>query len=259
MQILSLKSKKPLEWMEEILKEGGFAILYTTTEGAINEVCIEKPLNFDQKNFLWLTSIQEFSYQAVNWEEQAKEQPHFQAGYYQIDLTPYGKNKNLILVPGPGFGNELHPTTQLVLNLMAPQVNNQNVIDIGSGSGILSLVAKAIGAKKVIGIDLDEASNLHAAKNAILNQLETVHFQLPKAFKAFKQTEGIILMNMIYTEQIAALEQLTPYLFKKAVIFTSGVLKSQLALYLKLTSAWGWQLKQKKQLKGWLGFEFTKA
>lgn len=70
------------------------------------------------------------------------------------------------------FGTGTHPTTQLCLQILEARLERgQNVIDVGCGSGILSLAAARLGAGSVIGVDIDPESIPIAEQNAQLNGL----------------------------------------------------------------------------------------
>jgi ribosomal protein L11 methyltransferase len=73
--------------------------------------------------------------------------------------------------PGMAFGTGTHPTTQLCLELMEKAVigNWELVIDVGCGSGILSIAALKLGASKVLGVDIDIESVKNSRENADLN------------------------------------------------------------------------------------------
>ena len=140
---------------------------------------------------------------SINWVKQWEDHaPTFKEGKAHIPL-PGGNT--FPLIPGPGFGDYSHPTTQLMLRHMAPLVPHRHVIDIGCGSGILSIAAAYMGACSVHGIDICHKALTHARNNAALNNLtisfsETYHNPLPSLY----------LMNMIYSEQIEAIHSVTP-------------------------------------------------
>ena len=83
---------------------------------------------------------------------------------------------NVILDPGLAFGTGTHPTTALCLEwLDSLDLVNQNVVDFGCGSGILSVAALKLGANEVTGIDIDyqaiDASKANAERNQVADKL----------------------------------------------------------------------------------------
>ncbi|OBT16448.1 ribosomal protein L11 methyltransferase [Vibrio sp. UCD-FRSSP16_10] len=96
---------------------------------------------------------------------------------------------NVMLDPGLAFGTGTHPTTSLCLEwLEGLDLKDKTVVDFGCGSGILAIAAIKLGAKKVIGIDIDPqaivASTDNAGRNGVKDQLELF---LPQ-----DQPEGLI-------------------------------------------------------------------
>lgn len=176
---------------------------------------------------------------------------NFYDGMAHVDLSSYGTATFLKLVPGPGFGDFSHPTTRLMLQLMAPHVLNQNIIDIGCGSGILSLAAYALGAKSVYGYDIDSAAVSHAKQNEAVNRYEIAFEQTPPSNIS---QDSLLLMNMISSEQAAAWETLTPFLTLPARLFTSGVMDK--THYLSWAERNKWKVVQAQEDNGWWAFEF---
>ena len=189
----------------------------------------------------------------IDWHDQWQQHAYgFKDGHAHIHFKELGlKNEgSIVLAPGPGFGDLSHPTTHLVLSMMSPYVCDKEVLDVGSGSGILSLAAARFGAKSVFGIDIDDAAILHATQNASLNNLS----KLCTFGKKQKKEPAIMLMNMIRSEQKVAYKSLKHKNFEIAC--TSGVLAEERELYLKETASWGWKLLDIQEKDGWLGFVF---
>lgn len=89
---------------------------------------------------------------------------------------------NLILDPGLAFGTGSHPTTFLCLQWLTEQVHgNETVLDYGCGSGILAIAAAKLGARQVLGVDIDDNALIAAQDNAETNQvgLELRHSRMP--------------------------------------------------------------------------------
>ncbi|MDP4527543.1 50S ribosomal protein L11 methyltransferase [Alkalimonas delamerensis] len=89
---------------------------------------------------------------------------------------------NVLLDPGIAFGTGTHPTTALCMQWLDAQIRpEQTVVDFGCGSGILAIAALKLGAKRVVGIDIDpqaiQASLANAERNGVADKLE---LYLPK-------------------------------------------------------------------------------
>ena len=85
-------------------------------------------------------------------------------------------NENDLVIeidPGTAFGTGSHETTKLcILALKKYTKPNSVVLDAGSGSGILSIIAKKLGAKELLGIDIDEHATDYAIENAGVNNID---------------------------------------------------------------------------------------
>jgi ribosomal protein L11 methyltransferase len=192
----------------------------------------------------------------VIWEKQWELfAPNFKNGKAHIDLAPYGCSETLQLYPGPGFGDFSHPTTRLVLRLMQPYVKGQPVIDIGCGSGILSLAAAAMGSMQVYGYDIDPEAVKHAKKNLKLSSFaQKIKFSTapPKTIVP----HSILLMNMISSEQEQAWNLIADRIASPATLIASGVLKEDQHDYLGWRAQHGCKLIQSLTEDGWCGYIF---
>ena len=153
----------------------------------------------------------------INWNEQWElHAPNFTKEFARVCLKDYGgPNLSFKMEPGPGFGDLSHPTTKIMLKLMPKNIET-DVIDVGCGSGVLSLAAKLLGAPSVYGIDIDEGALKHAKSNATLSQLDcSFNRHISKSVSS-----PLILMNMISSEQKCAWETLPSY--PGSILITSG-------------------------------------
>jgi len=79
---------------------------------------------------------------------------------------------NIVLDPGLAFGTGSHPTTQLCLRWLCRHMRaGETVLDYGTGSGILGIVAAKLGASGVVAVDIDEAALAAAGENARRNEV----------------------------------------------------------------------------------------
>ena len=134
---------------------------------------------------------------------------------------------NVMLDPGLAFGTGTHPTTALCLTwLDSLDLTDKVVVDFGCGSGILSLAALKLGAKKVIGIDIDpqalQASLANAKRNNVDDRLELF---LPKDQPKLKAE--VVVANIL----AGPLRELAPtiieFVDEKGVLALSGILENQ--------------------------------
>lgn len=135
---------------------------------------------------------------------------------------------NVMLDPGLAFGTGTHPTTALCLTwLDGLDLNNKIVIDYGCGSGILAIAALKLGAKQVIGIDIDpqaiEASRDNAERNNVSNNLQLyLANDIPNNLQA-----DVIVANIL----AGPLKELEPNINKlvkpSGLLGLSGILASQ--------------------------------
>lgn len=189
----------------------------------------------------------------IDWEKQWQDfAPDFHHGLAHIPINSH----TLLLQPGAGFGDYSHPTTRLALSLLTPLVPDKIFFDIGCGSGILSLAAILLGAKKAYGIDIDPAAIAHSQQNATLNKIQAqFSTELDPAW--IPDEPCVIAMNMIVSQQHTAWESVPSNLY--GWIVTSGILASQREEYLAFAKQNGWVLIKEIEEEGWLGFVFRQG
>lgn len=259
---LSIAPSFPLEDAWNSLESGGIEILYGSEEEgqALLYAHLDSPSSIDC--FTWVVSCTPYVLPTIDWEAQwAAHGQDFYDGYVHVDLAPFKSTApTLKLKPGPGFGDLSHPTTRLTLHLLGHQLENQTVIDIGCGSGILTIAAAALGASKAYGIDIDPEALEHSRENALLNHLDKIcHFYLPLDFTWNSSSNTpIFLMNMIHSEQQTAWNSLSCLHQQKAQIITSGIRVEEREDYLQTTTRWNWFLEEVVEDKEWLAFRFVK-
>jgi len=100
------------------------------------------------------------------------------------------------IIPHCAFGAGHHETTSMMIDsLLAADLSNKNVLDHGTGTGVLAIFAKHLGAAQVIAVDIDEKSVENAKENAALNneKIEVLH---TSSFQFSPFTFHLILANI---------------------------------------------------------------
>ncbi|MGE5196081.1 MAG: 50S ribosomal protein L11 methyltransferase [Anaerolineae bacterium] len=184
----------------------------------------------------------------------------FKEGVACIDLCPYGCLEKVVMEPGPGFGDVSHPTTCLCLELMLPYVKGKKVLDVGCGSGILSLAAALMGGSHVIGLDIDKEAVSHATRNVQMNHLED-RVQIVEAglFSSTSFCVDVALINMIESEQKSAWGSYPSLHRSSLIIVTSGIRQERRDAYLREVTTRGWVPICEKMREEWLGFVFVSS
>jgi ribosomal protein L11 methyltransferase len=146
---------------------------------------------------------------------------------------------NVMLDPGLAFGTGTHPTTALCLSWLDSQdLHDKVVIDFGCGSGILAIAALKLGAKRVIGIDIDPqaitASHDNAQRNNVSEQLE---LYLPDELPAGIQAD--VLVANILAGPLRELSTNIEALVKNSgLLALSGILEQQADELIEVYSQW---------------------
>jgi ribosomal protein L11 methyltransferase len=92
-----------------------------------------------------------------------------------LTYTPEDGDVVVSLDPGAAFGTGLHPTTRRCLLLLEDVVRpGDTVFDVGTGSGILALAARGLGAREVVAVDVDPIAISVAQENVLLNRAESI-------------------------------------------------------------------------------------
>ena len=180
----------------------------------------------------------------VDWEESWKDNYPPQEVGEKIVVLPYWRSDEdtqrlkVILDPGLTFGTGAHPSTQMVMETMEDLVQpGFRCLDLGSGSGILSIAALRLGAKSAIGIDIDPKAEDIARENAAYNQFGTPEFTALTgnvtedkelmAQLAAKEYD-LVLVNIVADVIIGLAPILPNFLTPSCHLICSGILDSRL-------------------------------
>tara|TARA_E500000178_G_scaffold227062_1_gene223838 strand:- start:463 stop:1350 length:888 start_codon:yes stop_codon:yes gene_type:complete len=132
--------------------------------------------------------------------------------------------KTIIINPGSGFGTGTHPTTILCLRWIEKNIDHfDDVLDYGSGSGILSIASKLYGAGSVEGVEIDKQAIKNSKNNNQLNHVSIPYYQ-EEIFKPNKKY-NLIISNILQPTLIKLSKRFKILASKK--ILLSGVLEHQ--------------------------------
>lgn len=132
----------------------------------------------------------------------------------------------LELDPGMAFGTGTHETTMMCIQNLEKYVNPEcTVFDIGCGSGILSVAAAKLGAKKVIGVDLDEVAVQVSRKNVLDNNVASiVDIRKGNLVEVIDEKADVVIANIIADIIIILAAQIKRFMKKDSVFISSGII-----------------------------------
>ena len=140
----------------------------------------------------------------------------------------HNNEKYILINPGLAFGIGTHPTTLLCLEwLILNHLENKEIIDLGTGSGILAIAAAILDAKQVTAIDIDENAIMATHENAILNQVHHKVTPILNQHISKEITCDILIANILAKPLIELKETIMKYLNTKSQLVLSGILKEQ--------------------------------
>lgn len=164
-------------------------------------------------------------------------------------LNKQGFEGNTIIIqPGSGFGTGTHPTTRLCLKwLERNDISNDSLLDFGSGSGVLAITARKLGASFVEGIEIDAKAIDNANHNAMLNGVD-IHFH--KTEESLKDDRYDNVVANILSDTIINISPKLKKLTRKRLAL-SGILIDQVERVIDTYSDWIC-LKVSEEIDDWV-------
>ena len=157
--------------------------------------------------------------------------------YWLADTDTEGREK-IILDPGLTFGTGAHPSTQMVMEAMESLVSpGSHCLDLGSGSGILSIAALRLGADTATGVDIDPKAEDIARENAAYNGFHAPEFTAltgnvttdEELMNSLSQKHYDVVLVNIVADVIIHLAPILPhFLTENSTLICSGILDTRL-------------------------------
>lgn len=156
--------------------------------------------------------------------------------------------------PGMAFGTGTHETTSMCSALLEKYVRPGNtVFDVGCGSGILSVISAVLGAKKVVGVDIDPQSIQASRENVAKNNVgDVVTIEEGDLFEKLEGKADIIVSNIIASVIIDMLGDLKNYLVKNGIFIASGIIQDKKQEVLNALEEHHYQVLEKVQKGEWI-------
>lgn len=176
--------------------------------------------------------------------------------------VPEGRSP-LYLNPGLTFGTGSHASTQLCLEGVEEHtLTGRPVLDLGCGSGILSIAALLLGARDAFACDIDDKCVGVAYENAALNGIGREHYTVragdvlsdKRLAREFGGDYDIVVANIVADVIIALAPQVRPLLKKGGLFLCSGIIDDRAVEVADALRLAGWAIMEARESEGWFSY-----
>jgi len=196
-----------------------------------------------------------------NWQPETKDHPPIRIGRHLQIVSASRQSvrggQQLIIPAAGAFGTGEHATTAMSLRLLAESTRKMStgwrIFDVGTGTGILALAARKLGADEALGIDTDRRAVAHARRNAQLNGVGRTKFIVADVLQWNLAGRYDIITANLYSELfIAALPRFQLWMRTGGWLIASGILHNQSQLVVSVLEDQCFRLEQLRRRGKWV-------
>jgi len=146
----------------------------------------------------------------------------------------------ILIYPGMAFGTGTHETTRLAATLLEKRLKPGNsLLDVGTGSAVLAILAHKLGAERIFAIDSDEDALENAAKNCRLNKCDHTIQLSSHSLDDLEEKFDLVVANIIAPVLVELAPQLIEKLNPGGQLILSGILAEQLEMVRRIYESGG--------------------
>lgn len=177
------------------------------------------------------------------------------------DYEATAGEKIIRLDPGVAFGTGTHPTTKLSLFALEQVLRGgETVIDVGTGSGVLSIASSLLGAKEVFAYDLDDVAVRVAKDNIALNQAtDNIHVAAGDLLKGLTQEADVIVANILADILVHVTADAYRLIKDEGYLIMSGIISEKLDMVKQAALKAGFLLETHMLQGEWNALIFKKT
>ena len=199
----------------------------------------------------------------ADWSENWKKYFHATEIGDKLAIVPsweeYDNKENrkiLHIDPGAAFGTGTHATTSLCLSMLENYVaEGSKMLDIGCGSGILSIASVLLGAETAVGVDIDAQSVKTAKENAELNNVSgKTEYIVGDLADKINGKYNVVCANIVADVVIRLLGDVRTFMEENAVLLVSGIIDARENDVLAAAEKHGFKVKEKQYKDNWCAF-----
>ncbi|MCM1269284.1 MAG: 50S ribosomal protein L11 methyltransferase [Ruminococcus flavefaciens] len=182
------------------------------------------------------------------------------------DYDEDGERIILEIDPASSFGTGQHHTTRLCLELLEKSLNaGDKLLDMGCGSGILSIGAMLLGAESAVAVDIEQNAAATAMENALKNHISSEKYKTyygniltdEKLADEIDCKYDIITANIVADVLIAMKEFFVRYLKKGGTLIVSGIIEERMHEVIEALESVGFSSPEANVKEGWAAVRFT--
>lgn len=227
----------------------------------INEISIKLEQNLNECIFdIYVNELDTDSYKD-EWKKSFNTTKITENIVINPSWNTYNGSDNEIVInidPSMAFGTGTHGTTSLCIELIEKHIKkDDNMLDIGCGSGILMLVSKKLGAKTVTGIDIDKNCYNVVCDNFKKNNINSEYnILIGNLVDNIKEKYDLVVSNILVDVLEKLLSDIQKVLKNDSIVIFSGILKEKEKKFLEKASKIGLNLLDKSYKNEWVGLVF---
>ena len=165
---------------------------------------------------------------------------------------------DIVIEPKMSFGTGHHETTHMMLQfILAHDFKGKTVLDMGSGTGVLAILAEMRGAMSVDAIDIDNWCYLNAIENVERNNCKQIKVYEGDASLLKDQKYDVIIANINRNILLADIPEYAKCLTKGGQLFLSGFYKEDIPLISKKCSEYGLNFEKNLQKNNWVAVKYV--
>ena len=164
------------------------------------------------------------------------------------------------LDPGAAFGTGTHATTSMCIRQLEKLVKpGMTVFDVGTGSGILSIISAKLGAKNIQAVDYDDSVLKIVEENLEQNNVQDIISVAQSALMQIVHGKAeLVIANIIADIIIRLFDQLDEHLEQGGTLLTSGIIEDRIEDVLAAAEAHGYGVVERMENKGWACITFKR-
>ena len=205
--------------------------------------------------------------QDEDWSDTWKQYFHVEKPGERIVIKPtwesYEAKEGELVVeldPGAAFGTGTHATTSMCIKELEQLVKpGMTVFDVGTGSGILSIISAKLGAKDIQAVDYDDSVIKIVEENLAQNNVQDiVSVAQSDLMQNVHGKANLVIANIIADIIIRLFDQLDEHLEEDGTLLTSGIIEDRINDVIDAADAHGYQVVKRLENKGWACITFKR-